>query len=358
MRFEPESTDDANAGLSMVRDMLLPIKARHPEVSFADLWTLAGAAAVEFLGGPKIDHEMGRKDALNGTTCPANGRLPDAAQGAQHLRDVFYRQGFNDREIVCLSGAHTLGRCHRTRSGFDGPWTRNPLKFDNTYFKVLMNMEWIPKKWDGPLQYTDKDTEELMMLPTDMCLKTDPEFKKFARMYADDEQLFFNDFADAFSRLISNGASVESKKKPSARDEASKAFREASMHGSLDVVKAYAPKADVHALETASGRSALHKAAFWGHDGTVDFLTKECGLNVNQQDSNGDTPLHDAARFGGKDSVVHYKCVELLVDAGTELSLRNKKGQTVLDVAKEYGKDTTIAFIHHRSMAKHMKSKL
>ena len=156
MRFEPESTDDANAGLSMVRDMLLPIKARHPEVSFADLWTLAGAAAVEFLGGPKVDHEMGRKDDPNGAKCPANGRLPDAAQGAQHLRDVFYRQGFNDQEIVALSGAHTLGRCHRTRSGFDGPWTRNPLKFDNTYFKVLMNMEWIPKKWDGPLQYTDK----------------------------------------------------------------------------------------------------------------------------------------------------------------------------------------------------------
>ena len=61
----------------------------------------------------------------------ANGRLPDAAQGAEHLRDVFHRMGFNDKEIVCLSGAHTLGRCHKTRSGFDGPWTTNPLQFDN-----------------------------------------------------------------------------------------------------------------------------------------------------------------------------------------------------------------------------------
>ena len=34
-----------------------------------------------------------------------------------------FRMGFNDQEIVALSGAHTLGRCHADRSGFVGPWT-------------------------------------------------------------------------------------------------------------------------------------------------------------------------------------------------------------------------------------------
>ena len=130
MRFEPESTDEANAGLGIVRDMLLPIKKRHPEVSFADLWVLAGHVAIEFLGGPSVPFRHGRSDASGAAACPANGRLPDAAQGAQHLRDVFHRMGFSDKEIVCLSGAHTLGRCHKVRSGFDGPWTNNPLKFD------------------------------------------------------------------------------------------------------------------------------------------------------------------------------------------------------------------------------------
>ncbi len=33
---------------------------------------------------------------------------------AQGLRDVFYRMGFNDKEIVALSGAHALGRYDRT----------------------------------------------------------------------------------------------------------------------------------------------------------------------------------------------------------------------------------------------------
>lgn len=44
-------------------------------------------------------------------------------QGGHHVRDVFYRMGFNDREIVALVGAHTLGRCHTTASGYSGPWS-------------------------------------------------------------------------------------------------------------------------------------------------------------------------------------------------------------------------------------------
>ena len=41
------SADDANAGLGIMRDILKPVKDRHPELSYADLWTFAGAAAVE-----------------------------------------------------------------------------------------------------------------------------------------------------------------------------------------------------------------------------------------------------------------------------------------------------------------------
>ena len=62
------------------------------------------------MGGPKIDWRAGRADYANDKNVPPNGRLPDALQGASHLRDVFYRMGFNDREIVVLSGAHCLGR--------------------------------------------------------------------------------------------------------------------------------------------------------------------------------------------------------------------------------------------------------
>lgn len=75
--------------------------------------------------GPTIPWQPGRTDADSGGACPPDGRLPDASLGAAHIRDVFGRMGFNDREMVALSGAHTLGRCHADRSGFvGGPLTR------------------------------------------------------------------------------------------------------------------------------------------------------------------------------------------------------------------------------------------
>jgi catalase (peroxidase I) len=239
IRFEPESTDPANAGLHIIRDLLLPTKVAHPEVSHADLIALAGAMAIEFVGGPYVPVKLGRTDDADGSRCPANGRLPDALQGAAHLRGLFgERMGFSDREIVALSGAHTLGRCHKVRSGFDGPWTTNPLRFDNEYFRNLIELEWRPKQWDGPLQYEDTKTGDLMMLPTDLALVQDAGFKQYVEIYARDGEAFARDFSAAFAKLLALGcpASVQPDAPaaaPSAQDEVSARFREYAMHGSV-----------------------------------------------------------------------------------------------------------------------------
>ena len=39
-----------------------------------------------------------------------------------------------------------------------------------------------------------------------------------------------------------------------------------TLHPQPTQVRKFAPDADVHALESSSGRSALHKAAYWGHE--------------------------------------------------------------------------------------------
>ena len=47
MRFKPECDHGGNAGLGIARKLLEPIKAKYPNVSYADLYILAGVVAVE-----------------------------------------------------------------------------------------------------------------------------------------------------------------------------------------------------------------------------------------------------------------------------------------------------------------------
>jgi ankyrin repeat protein len=197
-------------------------------------------------------------------------------------------------------------------------------------------MEWKPRTWDGPLQYEDVETGELMMLPTDLALKTDPKFRVYAELYAKNEEAFFRDFAAAFGKLLTLGVDASQPAPRTEAEQASLDLMEAAMHGSLSVVQKLAPKADVHTVEKASGRNALHKAAFWGHEGTVAFLINEAKVNVNAADYNGDTALHDAARFG------HQKVADILIAGKADLSLKNRDGDTPHDVAIKYHQVATL----------------
>ncbi|RJE26970.1 cytochrome c peroxidase [Aspergillus sclerotialis] len=212
MRYEAEGGDPANAGLQYGRAFLEPVKERHPWITYSDLWTLAGVVAIKEMGGPQIPWLPGRTDLVDDSKVPPRGRLPDGAQGADHLRHIFYRMGFNDQEIVCLSGGHNLGRTHADRSGFNGPWVNNPTRFSNQFFKLLQRLEWKPHTLPNGFKqfiYTDPDAEEgdepLMMLPTDMALLTDKSFAPWVKKYAEDKDLFFDHFAKVFAKLIELG---------------------------------------------------------------------------------------------------------------------------------------------------------
>jgi len=205
MRFSPERDYGGNAGLHVARDLLESVKAKNPGITYADLYTLAGCVAIETMAGPKIEWTPGRVDSADNSPTAPDGRLPDAAQGAQHIRDVFTRMGFDDREAVVLSGAHCFGRCHTDRSGFEGPWTNAPTTFSNLYFTELLKDQWVQRDWNGPDQFQDTPSRSLMMLPTDMALKTDPTFRVICEEYAQDEELFAKDFAPAFSKLMNLG---------------------------------------------------------------------------------------------------------------------------------------------------------
>ncbi|XP_074312093.1 L-ascorbate peroxidase 2, cytosolic-like isoform X2 [Silene latifolia] len=181
-----ELSHQANNGLDIAVRLLEPIKEQFPILSYADFYQLAGVVAVQVTGGPEIPFHPGR---LDNAESPPEGRLPDAKKGSDHLREVFHRMGLSDKDIVALSGAHTLGRCHKERSGFEGAWTKNPLVFDNSYFKELISGE-----KDG-----------LIQLPSDKALLDDPAFRPYVEKYAQDEDVFFADYAEAHLKLSELG---------------------------------------------------------------------------------------------------------------------------------------------------------
>jgi cytochrome c peroxidase len=165
MRFEAEAADCENAGLHSARAFLEPIKRKFPGISYSDLWILAAYVGIEHTGGPKIAFRPGRVDWESETHLTSGGwcnpmpegghnRLPGAEkyvnheagvdadgrpagwqQLCVHIRDeVFYRMGFDDREIVALlCGGHVYGRCHPTSSGYAGAWVEHPTKWSNEY---------------------------------------------------------------------------------------------------------------------------------------------------------------------------------------------------------------------------------
>ncbi|KAL5821152.1 hypothetical protein ACOSQ3_023034 [Xanthoceras sorbifolium] len=191
IRLEQEYTHSANNGLKIAIDLCESVKTKHPKITYADLYQLGGVVAVEITGGPTIDFVPGRADS---TESPEEGRLPDAKQGVTHLKDIFYRMGLSDKDIVALSGGHTLGRAHQERSGFQGSWTEDPLKFDNSYFVELLKGE----------------SAGLLKLNTDKALLEDPGFCRYVELYAKDEDAFFADYALSHKKLSELGFSPPS----------------------------------------------------------------------------------------------------------------------------------------------------
>ncbi|GAX16878.1 L-ascorbate peroxidase [Fistulifera solaris] len=239
IRFAPEINHGANAGLINAVKLLEPVKEACPTVSYADIFQMSSARAIALAGGPAIDMKYGRLDTSAPEQCPPEGNLPDgnanpetqefggaggtkptvskSAEG--HLRAVFHRMGLSDEDIVALSGAHTLGRAYKDRSGegaestkfTTGPqtradgteanykkggssWTTNFLQFDNSYFKIMSDESADP---------------ELLKLATDKIIFVDPDFKPFAEKFRDDQDAFFQSYAAAHKKLSELGSKFE-----------------------------------------------------------------------------------------------------------------------------------------------------
>ncbi|BBN12113.1 peroxidase [Marchantia polymorpha subsp. ruderalis] len=81
-------------------------------VSCADILILAARDATAKVGGPTWTVALGRRDGVNSTALMADTNLPFPVLNFSGLVANFAAKGFGAREMITLSGAHTIGRSH------------------------------------------------------------------------------------------------------------------------------------------------------------------------------------------------------------------------------------------------------
>ncbi|KAG8533997.1 uncharacterized protein KY384_000839 [Bacidia gigantensis] len=102
------------------------------------------------------------------------------------------------------------------------------------------------------------------------------------------------------------------------------------------------PPQRAHFLNTTTdgiGQCALHVAALNGSCEVLDVLLDQDGLEVDPIDKiEGDTPLHKAVRYGndGNDEGGALAMVEMLVDAGADIRIRNKGKLKPIDLVERH----------------------
>ncbi|KAF5738204.1 peroxidase 10-like [Tripterygium wilfordii] len=84
-------------------------KACPATISCADIVTLAAREAVYLTGGPFWAVPFGRRDGLTASDSAANEQLPSPFEPLENITAKFTSKGLDLKDVVVLSGAHTIG---------------------------------------------------------------------------------------------------------------------------------------------------------------------------------------------------------------------------------------------------------
>ncbi|KAE9615109.1 hypothetical protein Lal_00048081 [Lupinus albus] len=117
-------------------------------VSCADILAIAARDSVAILGGQKYWYQvlLGRRDARNASWDAANNNLPPPFFNFSQLLGLFNAHGLNLKDLVVLSGAHTIGS---TQCGVFRERIYNDTNIDPTFAATLRNI--CPKTGGDPI---------------------------------------------------------------------------------------------------------------------------------------------------------------------------------------------------------------
>ncbi|URE18044.1 Peroxidase [Musa troglodytarum] len=185
-------------------------------VSCADILALAARDAVALSGGPKWEVPKGRKDGRVSKASEST-QLPAPTFDFSQLKQSFSQRGLSTKDLVALTGGHTLGfahcssfqnRIHNFDATHDVDPSMNPgfaarlrkvcpahnkvknagsamdsttTVFDNAYFKLLIQGKGL--------------------FSSDEALLTHPKTKRLASKFAASQEEFFEAFVKSMIRM-------------------------------------------------------------------------------------------------------------------------------------------------------------
>lgn len=158
-------------GFDVIDNIKSAVEAACPGVvSCADILAISARDSVVSLGGPTWNVKVGRRDAKTASQSAANTGIPAPTSSLSQLTSRFSALGLSSKDLVALSGAHTIGQarctsfrariynetstiessfatsrksnCPSTSGSGDNNLApldlQTPTSFDNNYFKNLV----------------------------------------------------------------------------------------------------------------------------------------------------------------------------------------------------------------------------
>ncbi|KAF2296889.1 hypothetical protein GH714_011089 [Hevea brasiliensis] len=216
--FRGEQTAGPNNNSVRGFNVINKIKAKVEQVcpgivSCADIVAIAARDSTVILGGPNWNVKLGRRDSKTASFSAANsGVIPPPTSTLSNLINRFQAKGLSAKDMVALSGSHTIGqaRCviFRARiyndtnidSSFASTRQKNcplptgsgdnnlapldvqtPTAFDNDYYKNLLNQKGL--------------------LHSDQVLFNGGSTDSLVRKYSSNPKTFNSDFAAAMIKM-------------------------------------------------------------------------------------------------------------------------------------------------------------
>ncbi|XP_044469349.1 peroxidase 17 [Mangifera indica] len=185
-------------------------------VSCADIVIMASRDAVSLSGGPYWEVKLGRQDSLTASQEDSDNIMPSPRSNASFLIDLFVKFNLSVKDLVALSGSHSIGqaRCFSVmfrlynQSGSGKPDPTIETKYREKLDKlcplggdenVTVDLDATPTVFDN--QYFKDLVAGRGFLNSDETLFTYPATRKYVLLFSKNQDEFFEAFAEGMVKM-------------------------------------------------------------------------------------------------------------------------------------------------------------